>query len=547
LAAFLGKADDGQGDQRPRRHKGNLQWLRLFYYFLDFLFGSWWKDRETLPGSRLVVYDRCALDMEVDPYRFALSSRRGARLLWTLTPRPAKLILLFDTPERIARRKDDLRESEMAEQLESWLKLASEDEVHAIIRVDDTPREIANRVRDLFIDALLQGNDAAVPATAEQAPGEHAVLAGRFLIPLDRRKTAAASLDIYNPQRPVAKIAKALLRAGLRVGAAQIFLRHRAGLGSLAGVQTFLSRAVACEDVAIAISLGTPGPNQKPTIQIMDRAGVILGYAKAGSSERAIASIQNERQALRTLDSAQFSTAVLPRLLDAGWVKNNYVLVQSPCASAHESRAIVPDRRHVCFLAELHGLRPSYRELPFPEDAEIEEMRDGGFHYYAHLIESAKTRWCERGAFPCGPAHGDFTPWNIRSDGGALFVFDWEAFEERTPAAWDLFHFIVAGAVEVRGTKPGAIYAQVTKEGTIRDLIGDYFRQIGASVDCIAPLFVSYAANALRASVIDLRYSASAKDTALQRTWAALLALFLYQNVAPAAAPRRNAAVVGAL
>jgi hypothetical protein len=101
--------------------------------------------------------------------------------------------------------------------------------------------------------------------------------------------------------------------------------------------------------------------------------------------------------------------------------------------------------------------------------------------------------------------------------------------------------------VEVRGTKPGAIYAQVTKEGTIRDLIGDYFRQIGASVDCIAPLFVSYAANALRASVIDLRYSASAKDTALQRTWAALLALFLYQNVAPAAAPRRNAAVVGAL
>jgi len=318
LATFLGKGGDEEGDQRPRRHQGNLQWLRLFYYFLDFLFGSWWKDREKLPGSRLVVYDRCALDMEVDPYRFALSSRRGARLLWRLTPRPETLILLFDTPERIARRKDDLREHEMAEQLETWLKLASEDEVHAIIRVDDAPREIANRVRDLFIDSLLQGSDAAVPATAEQAPGEHAVLAGRFLIPLDRRKTAAASLDIYNPQRPIAKIAKALLRAGLRVGAAQIFLRHRAGLGSLAGVRTFLSRAVDCEDIAIAVSLGTPGPNQKPTIQIMDRAGAILGYAKAGRSERAIASIQSEEQALRTLESTRFSTAVLPRLLDAG-------------------------------------------------------------------------------------------------------------------------------------------------------------------------------------------------------------------------------------
>jgi hypothetical protein len=238
---------------------------------------------------------------------------------------------------------------------------------------------------------------------------------------------------------------------------------------------------------------------------------------------------------------------VLPRLLDAGWVENNYVLVQSACPSAHESRAIVPDRRHVRFLAELHGLRPSYRELQFPGDAGLAEMRDGGFHYYAHLIELVKTRWCDRGAFPCGPAHGDFTPWNIRSNGASFFVFDWEAFDERTPAGWDLFHFLVAGAVEVRGTKPGAIYAQVASRGPIRDLIEDYFLQIGASADCIAPLFASYAANALRASVIDLRHSASPKDRALQRTWAALLALFLYQNVAPATAPRRNAAVVGAL
>jgi len=546
LAAFLGKAGDGEGDQRPRRHKGNLQWLRLFYYFLDFLLGSWWKDREKLPGSRLVVYDRCALDMEVDPYRFALSSRRGARLLWTLTPRPETLILLFDTPERIARRKDDLREHEMAEQMETWLKLASEDKVQAIIRVDDTPREIANRVRDLFIDSLLQGNDAS-PAAAPRPRGEHAVLAGRFMIPLDRRKTAAASLDIYNPQRRIAKIAKALLRVGLRSGVAQIFLRHRAGWGSLAGVRTFLIRAVACEDIAIAVSLGTPGPNQKPTIQIMDRAGRILGYAKAGRSERAIASIQGEEQALRRLETAQFSTAVLPRLLDAGWADDNYVLVQSSCPRARESQTIVPDGRHVCFLAELQGLHPSYRELPFPDDAELAEMRLAGFHYYAHLIESARTRWCDRGAFLSGPAHGDFTPWNIRSGGAALFVFDWEAFDERTPAGWDLFHFLVAGAVEVRGAKPGAIYAQVAKPGPIRDLIEDYFRQIGASVDCIETLFVSYAANSLRTSVIDLRHRASAKDRALQRTWAALLALFLYQNIAPAAVARQNAAAVGAL
>lgn len=549
LAALLGKGGgEEDGDMRPRRDKGNLQWLRLFYYFLDFLLGSWWKDREQVAGSRLIVYDRCALDMEVDPYRFALSSRRGTRLLWKLTPRPKKLILLFDTPERIARRKDDLREHEMAEQLESWLSLASEDEVHAIVRVDDGPREIANRVRDLFIESLADSGVSVFPPERPQMPpGQYAILPGesdpRFLIPLDMRETAAASLAIYNPQRRIAKFAKSILRIGLRLGIAQPLLRCRGGLGSLAKVQPFLSRAVGCGDIRLAVSLGTPGPNQKPTVQIMDRQGAVLGYAKVGRHARAIASIRDEQQALRTLASASFSTAVIPRLLDSGWIGSNYVLVQSTVPSEPSSGTAVPDSRYVRFLAELHGLGPSLCNLPFPSQSELAALRNKGFHYDAHLIESAAQRWCDGPPVPCGPAHGDFTPWNIRFSNGNLFVFDWETFRYRTPAGWDLFHYLVAGGVEVRGATPGAIYNSIVNPGSTRELIDGYFREIGSHPDCIAPLFVSYAANALRAGILDLRHDASEKDRSLQRTWAALLALFSYREISQDMAPEQDVAV----
>jgi hypothetical protein len=539
LAALLGKGGDGDSDQRPRRHRGNLQWVRLFYYFLDFLFGAWRKDRNRGDGSRMIVYDRCALDMCVDPYRFGLSSRRGTRLLWKLTPRPQSLILLYDEPERIAQRKDDLQAHEVADQLESWLKLAEQDEVHAIIRVDDNPQEIANRVRSLLIDAFILhvGQVGNLRPIVNRPAAEHrqdrdayAVLPTRtnprFLIPLTNRRAAAASLAIYNAQRPIARLGKLLLTCGLRTGIAQPFLRHRQN-PPLDSLRPLLGAAVGYDDISIAVALGTPGPNQKPALQIMDRVGRVLGYAKIGCNPRTIASIRNEENALRSLESETFRTATIPRVLHAGNFPEDgsYILVQSSTPGLGSGR-IEPDNRHVEFLADLHRLKPGLGQLPCPDLDAVAEVRQNGFHYYAHLIDWAREYCARYSHVPLGPAHGDFTPWNIlESCGGKLLVFDWETFHTRVPASWDLFHLLVAGEVEVRGATPGAIYAALNKPGRIRRLIDDYFRRIGASDDLIEPLFVSYLANALCCGVLGLANDSSEKDRLLQRTWAALLTL----------------------
>lgn len=597
LAALLGKGggDGVESDFRPRRNRGNLQWIRLPYYFLDFLLGSWWKDRNRGAGSRLIIYDRCALDMYVDPYRFGLASAQGTRLLWRMTPRPRSLVLLYDSAARIAQRKDDLTEPEIAEQLGRWLKLAEEDEVHSVIRVDSGPEDVADRVRAVMVHAFTRHHEPcrasadseAVAQTAALLGGEgldgreYVVLPGRsnpkFLVPLGTRAVAAASLTIYNAQRPVARLAKAILRTGLRTGLAQPFLRDRIRIDAT-NLERLLREVAAQKEVSIAVSLGTPGPNRKPALQVMSPDGRVVAYAKIGWNSATIPLLRNEADALRRLEESGFTGGIVPRLLYAGQFGDNYLLVQCPvgcevgqavspafrstdpkAAHANPSQGrlqrgerkrnrlphLQPDLRHVHFLAELHRLDASEGAIRCPGEDDIDALQRRGFHYYAHLLEWARIR-CERaGSAPLGPAHRDFTPWNIRADGDKLVVFDWELFEPRVPAGWDLFHLMVAGAVEVQSATPATIYASIAGPGAGRDLIEEYFRLIGADPRLIEPLFVAYAADALRAGVLDLAENSSEKDRELQRTWAALLALARHRGPADASALVEPAALEG--
>jgi hypothetical protein len=160
LGRFIGKPETTtETAVRPRRRPGKFHLVRLGYYYFDFVLGSWWKDRRDSSQPRLIIYDRCALDMTVDPYRFGLTSSWGAGLLWRLSPKPSTVILLCDEPRRIYRRKQDIEPHDMQEQLTAWFRLAEQGEIHAIIRVDDDPEEIAVRVLNLVIDGFVRSNE----------------------------------------------------------------------------------------------------------------------------------------------------------------------------------------------------------------------------------------------------------------------------------------------------------------------------------------------------------------------------------------------------
>jgi hypothetical protein len=139
----------------PRRTAGRFAWLRSIYYATDFVVGARLRDRRISRNLGLVVYDRGALDMCVDPLRYGLSTDRPVRRLLRFLPRPDLIVLLYDVPGRIRARKEELEEEEIQRQLDRWMELAGAGEVDVVLPVSAPSAVLAERVVDRLAQLLV--------------------------------------------------------------------------------------------------------------------------------------------------------------------------------------------------------------------------------------------------------------------------------------------------------------------------------------------------------------------------------------------------------
>jgi hypothetical protein len=161
LGTFVGRSlpeETGEGLRPPRRTRGRFHWFRTSYYATDTLLGTWFKDRVAASRQKLIVYDRCFLDMAVDPLRYGLSSDRGVIALWKLLPKPELVVALRDTPERIYERKPEMDLPEIRRQLDRWKDLADAGAVHMTLDVDAAPPELVRRLLPAIGDAFHRVN-----------------------------------------------------------------------------------------------------------------------------------------------------------------------------------------------------------------------------------------------------------------------------------------------------------------------------------------------------------------------------------------------------
>jgi hypothetical protein len=156
------------GSAPPRRKTGRFGSLRTMYYALDYLFGYYLRDRRESADFQLLLYDRCALDMCVDPVRFGIRSGKLMRRLWPMLPKPNLVVLLTDEPARIRARKAELTEAEIAEQLRTWMEFADRGQVHLVLQVDRSPAQLAEAITDQIIDRFLVMNSNFVRGSEPQ-------------------------------------------------------------------------------------------------------------------------------------------------------------------------------------------------------------------------------------------------------------------------------------------------------------------------------------------------------------------------------------------
>ncbi len=547
LGNLIGKQQPSQGKAvPPRRTPGRFHWLRLAYYFLDFTIGYFMKDRVNSAKQQLILYDRCALDMVVDPVRYGLSSSHGMRLLWRLIPKPDLIILLHDQPQRIRSRKPELEKEEIERQLKVWQQLAKEGKVDAIILVDAPPEEIALRMRDLIVDAFIDINGGVfypdrkeknidwltsafsttdgqvrVQRSKERLTGlgdpknwetaaEFSFISlgdGRgYLMPLTSRRTVNSALSLYNAQSARARLAKKMLSVGACLGIAQRLLPKvqfaicRKG-PNVGREHTFLlehiKKILGRRDIIFSISLGTSGPYRKPVIQVITLDGKILGYVKVGWNEATSKLVRHETQILKTLAQSLLLSFIVPRVLHNSYWDDHFICIQSaPEVISEES----PKELKVIHLGALKELatfrmkRMSLQKSHFWTTLKQRVKRVTNAYYKSVLERGIVTLEVEIGKrfLPFHFRHGDFTPWNTKWVEGRLFIFDWEYASEEASPGWDLFHFLIQSMLLLHRSSIGKIYQAFQEAQTSRYWVERYLKALDLGSEWVRPLLLAY-------------------------------------------------------
>lgn len=540
LRQLLGRSVESQiTSVPPRRTPGRFSLARLAYYTSDFFLGSWWKDKRASALLQLVLYDRCALDMVVDPVRYGLSSARCTKFLWKFIPKPDLTILLYDTPERIVARKPELPRKEVKQQLKEWLQLAEEGKVDAIIRVDADPKEIAHRVKDLIVEAFITKNGGDISAKtspeetlewlysilnpcAEQFDfnlvkeckktaqyinsgfGFLSIPGGRgYLISLDSCKAAVQGLSLYNAQSLKARLGKRLLRVGIQLSLGHLIL-PKWQPGSVCDMPAntdnpsllvHLREVFQSSDLTFSVSLGAPGVHRKPVLQVLTRNGRILGYAKVGWNEATCALVRHEAEVLRKLNGVSLSFQV-PRIACAGEWQGMFICVQSPPDSKENHAPQRLTQEYLDVLKELAALlakRLAVEESVFWERL-LKRVGQVQNTYFRHVLEEGIRIIREElgnQPMPFHWCHGDFVPWNAYCADRKIFLFDWEYANPEAPGGYDLFHFLVQTLWLLQKKTPGTIL-QIVMRTMTEPLAQSYWNYLGIEENILLPLFLLY-------------------------------------------------------
>jgi thymidylate kinase len=138
----------------PSGRLGSL--FRLVYLTLDYLIGYWlWTRPKIAKQPTVVIFDRYAYDMALDPRRFRIGlSSRVAGWFAALAPKPDLIICLHGSPEVIAARKQELPLEETRRQVEALRDFASREQRAVLISTDTSVEETRDRVLHTLCDFL---------------------------------------------------------------------------------------------------------------------------------------------------------------------------------------------------------------------------------------------------------------------------------------------------------------------------------------------------------------------------------------------------------
>lgn len=477
---LAGKRNDSptSGPHGREAHSWLRSVVRTGVHLLDYIVGYHAQVRPALVRSTLVVFDRYAGDMLVDPARYRYGGPRVLlRLLESLAPTP-DLQLVLDAPaDLVEARKAEVSAGELRRQRHAFLDLATRRSEAVVIDASRSAAEVAREAALAIVERLGRRFELRHPewsvASQPQIPpavpeplapwlsvracspdvtdGQPSVAlpsAGhmRWLVPSAGPGATRQALSIYTPYAPTARLLKK--PAEWALGAAPFdalpaSMRVSATLEP--PVRALVERVLGESAPLFSVCMSAPGRYRKATVQVQRADGSVAAYLKLPLTDAAATRLRHEADVLTVLGQHDRVAPLVPQVLHAGVCEAGFALVVSPLAGRRGPSRFTPD--HVRFLGALADVARVHRPgADVADDVTSEWERVAGQmptsvrDLVARALEGAR-RDLHGIDLPCGLAHGDFAPWNTRVAEPGLAVFDWDRAEYDTPVWWDVFHF----------------------------------------------------------------------------------------------------------
>jgi len=152
----------------------------------------------------------------------------------------------------------------------------------------------------------------------------------RWLLPLTDARRAIDGFELYTPYSRATRLMKALVVRVRAIGW-EGWVRHSVLLAARAPlpIETLATEVTGEKHLSFAVSLGTPGPVQKVTVQVMRSDGKILGYLKMPLKSGAEQRLRHEADTIEKLQRFAKLRAHIPQLLFAGSWEGRFVVFQS--------------------------------------------------------------------------------------------------------------------------------------------------------------------------------------------------------------------------
>jgi hypothetical protein len=276
----------------------------------------------------------------------------------------------------------------------------------------------------------------------------------RFLLPLASPRVTAAALLAYNALRSGrTRVARALLGATARVGAARIPVLPRLTVAVPSGVDDpdafvvhHLASRLGGTPLHAAIGVRPPDPHHKPTLQLFDGRGRPRGYAKIGWNDATRAMVRTEAAALAALPTVPDAAfPYVPRVLYAGDWSGRAVAVIDPLPPGVR-RVPRDDWPYPAAMLAVAGAAGLIRE---PLAGFLDRLADraaqartAGCAAAERALAAIRVLRERHGAvrLEFGCWHGDWVPWNLGVHNGRLVAWDWEHHGTGVPVGFDLAH-----------------------------------------------------------------------------------------------------------